>query len=37
MKLTQELRDYAQGGMDEMSEKFRHEGGEIYKKIDAAE
>ncbi len=37
MKISQELRDVARNGMDEMSEKFRDEGGEIYKKVDAAE
>jgi len=35
MKLTQEVRDLAQKGMDEMSDKFREAGGEIY--LPAAE
>jgi phosphomethylpyrimidine synthase len=30
MKITQEIRDIAQAGMDEMSESFRRQGGEIY-------
>jgi phosphomethylpyrimidine synthase len=37
MKISQELRDVAQNGMNEMSAKFRDQGGEIYRKIDAAE
>lgn len=32
MKITQEVRDLAQKGMAEMSEKFRASGGEIYGK-----
>ena len=31
MKITQEIRDAAQQGMVEMSEKFRETGGEIYR------
>ncbi len=31
MKLTQEVRDLAAAGMEEMSEKFREGGGEIYR------
>ncbi|PWC81899.1 phosphomethylpyrimidine synthase [Azospirillum sp. TSH100] len=30
MKITQEIRDAAESGMAEMSEKFRQSGGEIY-------
>jgi phosphomethylpyrimidine synthase len=30
MKITQEVRDYAERGMAEMSEAFRKSGGEIY-------
>ena len=36
MKITQDVRDYAAGlnekqaGMDQMSEKFRQMGGEVY-------
>jgi len=30
MKITQEIRDIAQAGMDEMSETFRKKGAEIY-------
>ncbi len=30
MQITQEIRDYAEKGMFEMSEKFKAEGGEIY-------
>ena len=37
MKISHELRDVAQKGMDEMSEKFRDLGGEIYQRTDAAE
>ncbi|HYG86442.1 MAG TPA: phosphomethylpyrimidine synthase ThiC [Azospirillum sp.] len=31
MKITQEVRDYANSGMAEMAEAFRAQGGEIYK------
>ena len=38
MKITQDIRDMAAKGMDEMSEKFRESGGEIYvERSDAAE
>ena len=42
MKITQEVRDYAakqeaEKGMQEMSEKFKEQGSEIYQEIDAAE
>jgi len=37
MKISHELRDVAQNGMAEMSEKFRDAGGKIYQKTDAAE
>ncbi|MCW8914659.1 MAG: phosphomethylpyrimidine synthase ThiC [Magnetovibrio sp.] len=37
MKISQELKDVAQEGMNEMSEKFVEAGGEIYQKTDAAE
>ena len=36
MKITQEVRDYAQSGMAEMSEQFRAGGSEIYRPADAA-
>ncbi|HUC62123.1 MAG TPA: phosphomethylpyrimidine synthase ThiC [Alphaproteobacteria bacterium] len=32
MKITQEVRDYAESGMAEMSEAFRKSGGEIYQR-----
>ncbi len=40
MKISQDVRDYAksqeaQKGMEEMSEKFREQGSEIYKKTDS--
>ncbi len=31
MKISQEVRDYAQSGMAEKSQEFREQGGEIYK------
>ncbi|WP_431859518.1 phosphomethylpyrimidine synthase ThiC [Azospirillum sp.] len=34
MKITQEVRDYANSGMAEMAETFRAQGGEIYKAAD---
>ncbi|MGE5203300.1 MAG: phosphomethylpyrimidine synthase ThiC [Acidobacteriota bacterium] len=34
MKISQEVRDYAQKGMDERSEAFRKEGSEIYKVVE---
>jgi phosphomethylpyrimidine synthase len=37
MRISHEVKAEAQKGMAEMSEKFKKEGGEIYKKIDAAE
>jgi phosphomethylpyrimidine synthase len=36
MKITQDIRDMAAKGMDEMSEKFRDSGGEIYVEQQAA-
>ncbi len=33
MKITQEVRDYAQQGMQEMSQKFSEGGAEIYKAV----
>ncbi len=33
MKITQDVRDYARKGMDEMSQKFRKGGGEIYQEL----
>ena len=35
MQITRELRDEVRSGMAEMSEKFRQEGGKIYKNIKA--
>ena len=41
MKISHEVKEVAQKGMNEMSEKFRNSGGEIYQKntnkVDAAE
>ncbi|MBT3911319.1 MAG: phosphomethylpyrimidine synthase ThiC, partial [Rhodospirillaceae bacterium] len=43
MEITNLVRDYAKDGMDEMSEKFKEEGSELYKEdyvdkvVDAAE
>jgi phosphomethylpyrimidine synthase len=34
MKITEEVREYAQSGMQEMGEKFREHGGEIYLPAD---
>ena len=34
MKISQEVRDYAASGMDEMAQKFRDSGGEIYQEVD---
>ena len=34
MKISQEVRDYAEKGMAEKSEAFRAEGGEIYKVLE---
>ncbi|MGB5948274.1 MAG: phosphomethylpyrimidine synthase ThiC [Parvibaculum sp.] len=36
MKITQDVRDYAESGMAEMSDKFRNSGGEIYVEEEAA-
>jgi phosphomethylpyrimidine synthase len=37
MKITQEVRDYAESGMAEMATEFRNSGGEIYlEEADAA-
>ena len=35
MKISQEVRDFANNGMAEMSEKFKNEGSELYQTIDA--
>ena len=35
MKISQEVRDFANSGMAEMSEKFKNEGSEIYHTVDA--
>lgn len=35
MKISQEVRDYADSGMAEMSEKFKNSGSEIYQTVDA--
>jgi phosphomethylpyrimidine synthase len=37
MKISHEVKAVAQAGMNEMSEKFREQGGKIYIKSDAAE
>ncbi|WP_417789652.1 phosphomethylpyrimidine synthase ThiC [Terasakiella pusilla] len=37
MRISHEVKEEAQKGMKEMSEKFQKEGGEIYHKIDAAQ
>jgi phosphomethylpyrimidine synthase len=34
MKISQEVREYAQKGMEEKSRAFRDEGGEIYKVLE---
>jgi phosphomethylpyrimidine synthase len=34
MKISQEVRDYAQSGMAEKSQEFRDQGGEIYKVLE---
>ena len=36
MKITQEVREYAESGMAQMSQAFREGGGEIYRPADAA-
>ena len=33
MKISQEVSDFARSGMDQMSQKFREVGGEVY--VDA--
>ncbi|MCC3860498.1 phosphomethylpyrimidine synthase ThiC [Pseudemcibacter aquimaris] len=35
MKISQEVRDFADSGMAEMSEKFKNTGSEIYQTVDA--
>jgi len=35
MKISQEVRDFANNGMAEMSEKFKNEGSELYQSVDA--
>jgi len=37
MKISHEIKDVAEAGMDEMSQKFRENGGKVYIKTDAAE
>ncbi|WP_135081027.1 phosphomethylpyrimidine synthase ThiC [Terasakiella sp. SH-1] len=37
MRISHEVKEEAKKGMSEMAEKFKEEGGEIYKKIDAAQ
>ncbi len=37
MKITQDIRDYAERGMAEMSEKFRAGGSEIYRPVEEVE
>ena len=37
MKISQEVRDFAQSGMDQMSEKFREVGSEVYIDAEKAE
>jgi len=37
MKITQEVRDYARKGMDQMSEKFKEKGSEIYQPAEDVE
>jgi len=37
MKISQEVREVAAQGMEDMAGKFREEGGQIYRKVDAAE
>jgi phosphomethylpyrimidine synthase len=33
MKISQEVRDFAEQGMQEMAVKFAEEGAELYKKL----
>ncbi len=35
MKISQEVRDFAAGGMAEMSEKFKNSGSKLYQTVDA--
>jgi phosphomethylpyrimidine synthase len=35
MKITEEIRDYAESGMAEMSDKFKETGGQIYVGVEA--
>ena len=37
MEITNQVRDYAEGGMAEMAEKFEAEGGEIYQEARSGE
>jgi phosphomethylpyrimidine synthase len=37
MKITQEVREYARAGMEQMSENFKQQGSEVYRRVDAAE
>jgi len=37
MQISHEVRDFARAGMDEMSEKFRRTGGEVYLDAELAE
>ena len=37
MEITNQVREYAEKGMAEMSEKFAAEGGELYKEKYAAD
>jgi hypothetical protein len=37
MKITQEVREAAQKGMDEMSEAFKRSGSEIYQDVERLE
>ncbi len=37
MKISHEVKDVAQKGMDEMSEKFRESGGQLYQKTNASQ
>jgi len=37
MKISQEVRDYAKAGMEEMSQKFRDGGSEVYRKDSKSE
>ena len=35
MKITQQIREQAQEGMAEMSEKFKESGGKVYVEVDS--